>query len=72
MKYIILWALLNIHNGDITGPYMAKPYHEWTAEQCTKILLDLGAQKPDKDGQIKIFECVAPGRRSTVQSVDWL
>lgn len=66
MKYIILWAFMNIHTGAIDGPFV-ESNKEYTADQCTKALVDKGAQRPSKDGKVKIYECVHLGRRSTVQ-----
>lgn len=72
MKYIILWAFLNVHTGTIEGPYTMKPYHEYTAEECSKALLSTGPQKPNKDGKVLIFECVKPGERATMQYTEIL
>lgn len=59
MKYIILWALMNIHTGDLEGPFPSKPYIEYTAKECTKILTSLPIQKPDKNENIRIYQCVS-------------
>lgn len=69
MKYIVLWALLNIHTGTIQGPYILTPRHEYTADQCAKALGEQPVQTPDKNGEIKVFECVAPTRASSMNYI---
>jgi hypothetical protein len=73
MSYVILWALLNIHNGDMDGPYPTRPYHSYTAQDCVQALLNKGIQKPDKDGKVKVYECVSEAsimNRPTIQFTD--
>jgi hypothetical protein len=60
MKYVILWALLNIHNGDLDGPYLSRPYKTYTAEECVQAVLDKGVSKP-QNGMVKVYECASEG-----------
>jgi hypothetical protein len=58
MKYILLWAVMNIHTGDIlNGPNPVHPMHVYTAGECAEVLISRGVQYPDKDGDVTIFAC---------------
>lgn len=70
MKYIIIWALFNVHTQDVSPAYPEVPYKEYTANDCHKALIAKGIQKPDKDGDVRLYECIIPGRRSTMQSTE--
>jgi len=67
MIYIIVWGLFNVNTGVIQGPYIDLPPRQYTAIECGKALMDKGVQKPDKNGNVKLYECIVPGDRPTAQ-----
>ena len=67
MKILLLMALMNIHNGDVSELSVVQPYDTWA--QCVKALVDTGPQKPDKNGKVKVFECVKDGEKPTGREI---
>jgi len=58
MKYIVIWALFNIHTQTLSKVRVEEPMEQLSAAECSQALADKGAQKPDKDGNIKLYECI--------------
>lgn len=71
MKVLLLIALFNIHTGQIHDVTVKNTYSANTAwHDCAQDLINQGIQIPDKNGDVKIFECITPGDKITMQGVE--
>lgn len=69
MHVLLLVVLFNIYSGDSGKFKVEKVYPEGGWYQCGADLNNTGPQKPDKDGNVKLYECVQQGDRSEVHWV---
>lgn len=67
LKILLIGIIFNIHTGVTSDPTVLD--HFETAQACSQALLHQGASKPDKDGNVLLFECLVPPDRPTAKLV---
>jgi hypothetical protein len=67
IKALLLVGLFNIHSGAVHDVKVVAEYTGTTAwQQCAKDLMKPGPQVPDKNGDVKLYECVVPDAKTTM------
>lgn len=69
MHVLMLMVLFNIHSGSLGDYKVDKIYPDGAWHQCATEMIDKGPQKPDKDGNVKLYECVLSGDKPEVHLV---
>lgn len=69
MHVIMLMVLFNVFTGENGDYVVQKVYPEGAIKQCAKDLIGQPASKPDKNGNVKLYECLVQGTKPTVKLI---
>jgi hypothetical protein len=68
LKILFVMGLFNIHTQTLSNDYkVVGVYKDW--QKCALAINHTGPQKPDKEGNVKVYECVLQGDQPTGQVV---
>jgi len=60
MKILLVVALFNVLTHQIHDAKVVPGKEFDTLTECQSVLLDVGPQKPDKNGDVKLYGCAVP------------
>lgn len=69
MHVVMLIVLFNVFTGEMGDYSVKKVYPPNAITECVADLTGQPASKPDKDGNVKLYECLVDGTRPSVKTI---
>jgi hypothetical protein len=74
MKSIMIYVLFNVFTGATSDPHIVRdkngnPMEFNTAQDCGKALIEQGIQRPNKAGDVVLYQCLVPPARPEVHLI---